>query len=373
MSMRLRYRDIMNSRIPAKVGACSDSTELMQWCSDFQERASNYGRWWGSTQIAQFCVTQSGCGGACIVLPREVAEIEAANLNGVPMNVQNMWGQFDRPHLSFNQSSNSGAPNCSGGATGWRCGCGCGCAGVPQMEDEGCVPSFSVTAAGQKIRLYPASSADVGKFVVIQGNDSNGIWVRTEFANGSIQDGEQVALTLPFAETATTWGAGAPMALYKDVTTYRVLMFAVEDEDTDALRQLAEYEPSETNPTYRKKRIPGLRANCGTGCGNRSTLRCVVSLQHVPITGPDDWLLFANLPAYSDGILAEKYYENGDGAAADAYFFGNPRPARNARGVLRVAVGQGALGQLESELRKQTGDKSTVRVQRDGLSLIGFV
>jgi hypothetical protein len=39
-------------------------------------------------------------------------------------------------------------------------------------------------------------------------------------------------------------------------------------------------------------------------------------------------------------------YENGDVGLADSYFFGNPRPARNLRGVLRHSVGMGALGFL---------------------------
>jgi hypothetical protein len=103
-------------------------------------------------------------------------------------------------------------------------------------------------------------------------------------------------------------------------------------------------------------------------------VRAIVSLQAIPITGPNDWLMFADaLPAYSDGIMAEKLYENLDTPAGDSYFFGNPRPSRNARGVLRHSVGQGALGFLESLLRKQTGDRTTVRVKRDGLSLAGFV
>jgi hypothetical protein len=35
-------------------------------------------------------------------------------------------------------------------------------------------------------------------------------------------------------------------------------------------------------------------------------------------------------------------------------------------------VGMGAIPLLESELRKQTADKSLVRMQRDGLYMQGF-
>lgn len=368
--MSLRYTNIQNSRIPAKVGVCADSVELLAWTNGFEQRASVYGRWWGTTQLAQFCITGS-CGGACIVLPPNVAVIEAANLNGMSVNVQNMWGQFIRPHASpsgCGGAATAGVP-CNGFQP-FACGCGCGCRAVSQMQDEGLVPSYSVTNSGERIKLYATQISDFGKKVVVQGNDSNGVWVRTVI-DGIVQDGEQVTLVDGGVITNTIWGAGAPMDIYKEVTDYRVLMFALDTDDNE--RQLADYGPQEVNPEYRKVRLPGVRTGCGSGCGNLNTLRCLVSLQPTTIVGANDWLLFNNLAAYSDGILAEKYYENGDVQQGDAYFFGLAKPARNNRGVLRVAVGNGALPLLESELRKMIGDRTETRVLRDGLSLVGFV
>jgi hypothetical protein len=369
--MRLRFADIQaNTTLLSLVDMCPDDPRLIELVNGFEQRAAAFGRWWGSTQLVQFCVTGSDCG-ACIVLPPQVATIEAANLNGVPVNVQgSSWGQFLRPHLYPAQCNGSSFANnlpCTG-VQNFRCGCGCGCAGVPQLQDEGLVASYSVTLSGDRIKLYATNAADVGLKVVVQGNDSNGIWVRTTI-DGTVQDGEQVTLSLTGTLTNTTWGAGAPFLAYKEATSYRVLMFAVDSDDNE--RQLAEYGPSETNPTYRKVRIPGLRGTCGTG---NLTFRTLVSLQPGTVTGPNDWLLFADaLPAYSDGLMAEKLYRNLETVAADSYFFGNPRPARNARGVLRHSMGMGALGYLESNLRKYTADKTAVRVQRDGLALQGFV
>jgi hypothetical protein len=302
---RLRYLDIQNSRIPAKLGVCSTSTELLDWTNAFEQRAAAYGRWWGSTQLTQFCVRADRCG-ACVVMPPQVAVVEAANLNGQPMAVQgSSWGQFLRPHLGWNQwggGCNNSLP-CTD-VQNFRCGCGCGCTGMATMEDEGLVPSWSVTTDGEQIKVYATQTVDYGKYVVLQGNDSNGNWVRTTFADGTVQDGEQLTLAAGGVISSTTWGPGAPYLAYKDVTAYRVLVFALASDDTE--RQLAEWGPTETNPTYRKMRIPGL--GCGTGCGCNQTVRALVSLQPGAITGANDWLLFADaLPAYSDGILAEKY------------------------------------------------------------------
>lgn len=375
---RLRFQDILDSRIPAKLALCptdeGNIQTMMQWCSAFEARAAAYGRWWGSTQLAQFCITGS-CGGACIVLPRGVAVIEAANLNGMPVNVQNMWGQFVRPHLT----PGCGAGGCSNVASAavpcngfqpFSCRCGCGCNAVPQMQDEGMVPSYAVTGAGDRIRLYATNAADNGKKVVLQGYDSNGVWVRTSI-DGTVQDGVQVTLSVSGVTTTQTWAAGSPTALYKQLTSYNVLMFALDADDNE--RALGVYQPTELNPSYRKVRLPGVKAGCGTACGGPNTLRCLVSLEPTPITSVNDFLLYTNLPAYSDGMYAEKLYESSEVSQGDAYFFGLPKPARNNRGVLRVSVGSGALPLLESELRKMTGDRTTVSVQRDGLSLIGFV
>lgn len=365
--MRLRYADIQNSRIPAKANVCADSDVLMGWTNGFQERALVYGRWWGTTQLAQFCITGSSCGGACIVLPREVAVIEAANLNGGPMSVAgSSWGQFIRPHLSVGQCGSGSSLPCTD-VQGFGCSCGCGC-GYASIEDEGLTPTYAVTTEGDRIKLYATNAADNGKKVVVQGNNANGVWVRSSI-DGTVQDGEQVTITTAGVLTTNTWAVGAPYSLYKEATSYRVLMFAVDTDGNE--RAIGEFQASETNPTYRKMRVPRLGCSSGACDGNR-TLRAIVSLQHVPITGDNDWLLFTNLAAYSDGILAEKYYEAGDQVQGDAYFFGLAKPARNARGVLRHAVGMGAIPLLESELRKQTADKSVVRMQRDGLYMQGF-
>ncbi len=122
---------------------------------------------------------------------------------------------------------------------------------------------------------------------------------------------------------------------------------------------------------YRVQRIPGFRHNAA-GCCTTSTLLAIVSLQHIPVEVPDDWLLFQNLGSYTDGVMSEKMRESGNIAQANALFYGTPAPARNARGVSRVNIQSGALPGLISELRKMTGDKCSANVRRDGVSLVGF-
>ena len=57
----------------------------------------------------------------------------------------------------------------------------------------GTVASFATTRGANKvIRSYPTNSADVGKKIIYQGRDFNGIWVRT-LIDVVMSDGEQIA------------------------------------------------------------------------------------------------------------------------------------------------------------------------------------
>ncbi len=211
----------------------------------------------------------------------------------------------------------------------------------------------------------------MNKKIIYQGYDKNNIWVRT-LIDGVMSDGEQVTLTLPFVDTVTIWGSGAPNAVIKDPTDRRVLVYSLDV--TDALElPIAEYQPSETLPSYRTMSIPGYRPNgsCGGGC-HQDTLQAVVSLNPQPIENDNDWLLFTNLSSYSDGLMAEKLRESGDLAASNAFFYGVPAPARNGRGVSRVNIQSGALPSLVAELRKMSGDRTSVDLRRDGVSLVNF-
>lgn len=357
MSQRLTMASILNSRICARLNVCSDDPRLYDWANDFQERAWSFGRWWGSVQLMQFCLDSE----TCLVLPREVAVIEKANLNGGHLQTQNAWFQFIRPHSTCDNAS---LTTCASSA----CSC-CGCDDDFALEQRGTVASFATTTSdNKKLRIYPGNAADAGKKIIFQGKDSNGNWVRTAI-DGVQADGEQVTLAMPFVDTVTTWGPGAPYAVIKEVTQYRVLVYSL-DVDTDVEVQLADYQPSETHPTYQKFKVP--RICCpANGCDTR-TLMAIASLQHIPATVANDWLLFQNLQAYSDGMMAAKLREEGNFGLADAYFFGTPKPSRNGRGVLRVADGMGALPLLRAELRRMTADVTAVQVQTTTLNLAGF-
>lgn len=368
MSARLTLRNLRYapdgtaSRLSVMAGVCPTDPRLTQWANNFEDRALAEGRWWGATALYRFCIS-SACN---VVLPREVAVIEAANLNGMPMDTGTIWNPFVRPHLPCGSILSSG------------CGCGCGCNTRFSLQDKNTAASFATTqGTNKKIRVYPTNVADVGKKIIIQGYDSNGIWVRTSYG-GSVQDGEQVTLALPHVDTTTVWGpslnkqcVGAPVNVIKDPTSYRVLLYSLSTVDATEI-QLARYEPNETNPMYRVVTIPRFRHSSSCGCSS-STLTAIASLQHIPVTHDTDFLLFQNMAAYQMGVMAEKYMEEGDFGRFNAYFYGTQVNSKNARGATK-AVGQGgAIPTLQAELRKMTGDSTVINIQQSVTNLAGFV
>ena len=316
----------------------------------------NQGRWVGSVMEAQFCVDAGGC----IVFPREVAVIEQIAVCGQPIAIENGWYQFTRLLANMEQ--------CAGCSTS----CGnqniCQCGHLAMRERRGEAVSFATTIGANKvIRCYPTNAADVGKTLVFQGRDANGIWVRTTIG-GVVADGEEVALALPHVDTTTVWGAGAPAAVVKEATDYRVLVYE-HDTVTGLERALAEYEPGETRPGYRVGYVPGM-ANvscCGCDCTAEAlrTITAMVSLRSVPLTAPGDWLVLQNLPAYKAAMIAVKAWEDGDVARGDFYFYGTSAASRNARGTLRVVNRGGAIPLLQAELRKYTADRVNAFIYTD--------
>lgn len=376
MSQRLNVTDLKadTTRICAALNICPEDDRFLAWLNQFEEMANNQGRWFNTVQESQFCVTTG-----CITLPREVATIERVEVCGDSLEIVNSWYSYTRGISDYSA--------CSCCWPSGRCACStnsCGCSHL-RLRDHGTAASFATTLGiNKRLRVYPGNASDVGKKIVFQGYDKNGVWVRT-LIGGVMSDGEEMTLTLPFSDSVTIWGPGAPKAVRRDATVQRTLVYELNIDDSNE-RLLAVYEPSETRPLYRVAFIPNFgQACCGCTSTNEDgsttrtrTVRAIVSLQHIELTSDYDWCLFTNKSAYKAGMIAMKAYEEGDVAKGDFYFYGTQAGSRNARGATRVVNRGGAIPLLNAELRKMTGDRvnayvrleETDRAVRD---MIGFI
>lgn len=360
MSQRLTVADLQNSRVPVALNVCPTDDRFYQWATEAEEKMLNQGRWYGSVVEAQFCVQPDGC----FVFPRQVAAVEQLAVNGGPIMVENGWYAFTRLLTTLKQ-----CPDCDSACSSGSCG-GCGCGHLQLRMKEGNAVSFSTTMGeNKKIRSYPTNSADIGKTIIYQGYDHNGIWVRT-LMDGVMRDGERVTLTLPFVDTTTEWAAGSPLGVQKQTTVQRVLVYSY-DTDTTLERALAIYEPGETNPSYVQGYVPGLRQAVGGCCSDdeysetTTTITALVSLKGSTLSAPGDWLVLQNIGAYKAAMMAVKAYEEGDIARGDFYFYGTQANAKSGRGPLRVVNRGGAIPLLQAELRKNTADRVNAYVISD--------
>lgn len=349
-----------SARVAAALNICPDDERFLSYLNDAEERMSNAGRYYGSIQEVQFCLTNE----ACFVLPREIATLERIAVDGQPVPIQNGWYSFTRQIACVPLCSSCGRANCEC----W-----------PQMRiREGNQASFSRTNGANKLlRSYPTDTEDVGKKLVFQGYDYNNIWVKTEDSTGQLIDGEEVTLAFPFVDTDTVWGNGSPVAVKKEVTRRRVLVYEY-DTTTGVELPIADYEPGETRPSYQVAYLPGGAGGSAWGAGNccgvgptctsgtvRRTLTALANLQHTPLISDGDWLMFQNLSAYKAAMIAVKAYEDGDVVKGNYYFYGTQAASKNGRGVDRIINRDGAIPLLQAELRKMTADRTNAYINVD--------
>lgn len=354
-----RYTAADLKAVVGDLGFCfpANNTAFFKWLNLAEERLSAYGRWWGSIQEVEFCVRD-----CLLVWPREIDTIEKLSLPNCTGNLDlhNAWYAYSRAWATI------GACNACWGSPvlGWGSG-PCGPLGAHDLARSPC--SFDTTlASGHKLKLYPTHSSDAGKTVTIQGYDSNGVWVRTNPTGSLVIDGEEVTLALPSVSTSTVWSVGAPVALQKQSTNYRVLLYDL-DLATMQERLLGIYQPGETNPAYRTTKIPALAdlsrlsssSCCVSTCGYVN-VRGLAKLAHVPLAGDGDFLLYRNLVAYREAIRAEQRWSEGNLAAGNFHFFGQVAP-KQARASNQATLSKGgAIPMLRAELRSMTADLTTI-------------
>lgn len=322
--------DAKNTQIPTLANLCADDPRVVAYINDAQQRLLSRGKWWGTFKRALFCL-QDGC----IVWPREVASIEAFQICGRNTELKNAWFEF-REDVAPPTSNKFCIRD--------------------RLLDRGNVPCFAQPTVAAHLALYVTNAADVGKQVLVQGLDQNGIVIRNTYGGNTV-DGEYVTLVASPGFVTTIAQFSQVTGVQKPQTVDRVLMFWI-DPTTATQTAMATYAWNELNPTYRRSyltRFPSTDScqpildDCPTAgsCTTGQTVATIVKLAFIPATVDTDWLLIGNLPALTDMVNAilKKERRDYDEAA-----------------VLEAS----ALRELRNELRTMTGDRTTVWVDTQG-------
>ena len=300
--MRKTLAQAKNSTIPQSVGLATCDDRLVQLLNEAQARLADMGKWWGTYKKLRICVTAG-----CITWPREVKTIEAMNLCGYNIPVQNAWYEFQ---------TDERAP---------RTGCGREGCEQDQLLDRGMVTQYRDFTGNSTVRVFPSLVADAGKRILLQGEDPNGIPIRTfDPVSGEYVFGEYVTLpditTTPYVETSSIFKMPGLTGAQKPYTQGRVVVRSVNIDPPNVETQIAIWGPSEDNPQYRRTYLIGMPEVCGgtSGCNAAAANECIdhgdgcvpedtnctntvveaiVRLEFIPAVVDSDWLFIGNIQA----------------------------------------------------------------------------
>lgn len=235
---------------------------------------------------------------ALIRTPQEIARLIVLDLCNTPRFIRNGFYEY----LQF--------------GTGHRPkGCSAMLCDTTQVFDRPNVPTLVPfpSTAPQSIRIYPTDAADVGKRVVFQGPDQNGIPVLgTDTATGTSNVGETISLQLPFVTSANKFQDCD--GIIKDVTKGPVKFYTVDASGNQTL--LSSMDPNETTASYRQYLFAGLPDNCCNIPGGALQVFAQAKLDFQPVVADTDYLIIPNIPALIEEGQAYRYSKMDSASAA---------------------------------------------------------
>ena len=273
--MKLTLADI-KTPISKVLSMASTDSRVVDYINEAQERLLHQGAWPGT--YARYRITTDD---GMITWPRQLETIEAVAIDDTPGVVRNRWYEFLDSGPGILESTDHVGR---------------------QLIDQDTAVSFSdITGTGKKLRLYTTTltaSVDTGIRVLLQGYDDDGVWIRTQDGSNYV-DGEYVTLTATYVETSNNFSSlsGAQKPDTKGNVTVKEYNVAAE-----TVRTIAEYEPLENLPTYRRSMIPGITTS--------TTVTVSGKLRFIPAQNDIDWLHINNQPALKLMVMAVRKEEN---------------------------------------------------------------
>lgn len=251
------------------------------------------GGWDGTEVLVNVCVYDR-----CVVWPRYVETLLGARFcDGSSALVQNHWYEIIGP-----RGCNDPFP-CN-----------------VTIVDIGNSPTFRPVSGttGKLIRYYVVKRNDVGKTITIFGTQFGGQPLQELDADGNWRDGLTLTAAAPFISTSV-------MVTHID----RVVRQATQgmsylyeyDPTANTLRDIAAYEPSETNPLYRRSRIENFcnLNSCQDANGIRYVrIEALVKLAFIPVKNDWDFLAIDNTESLKFAIQGIRLEEANEDALGEA-------------------------------------------------------
>lgn len=289
---RPRFYDCRISGLAQAVGLCAtDTVGLAAYVNEAQERLINDPLapdegWWGGWVRMAFNVTQASPN---IITPQEVSRIILMDVCKHPTRINNEFYEYLEFGRGFQPSG-----CCNTART---------CQGLAAFERETVVTFTPLLSTPQIIRAYAADPNDVGRAVLVQGEDSNAktIWY-VDSTTGKSGRGEAMYLNTPFVDSANQFSKITGIQKNK---TFGEVQFYQVDPTTGAETALVVMQPGEETAQYRKYYVNGLPLNC---CGTTPIqVLAMCKLDFVAVEVDSDYLLIASVPALIDECMSIRY------------------------------------------------------------------
>ncbi len=297
--------DARNSAIKKVAGVCADGDAFRDYVNEATERLIKRGGWFDTEQVARFCF--EGCD---VVFPRWVGTVLGVRLcyaGQVP--IHNNWWSILGPQDQF------GAAN----GYNWMSG----------LRDNGMVPIYNQVSGteGKLIAYHVTKSQDVGKTCTIYGTAYGGQPLQ-ESVDGVWRQGITITAIAPGADNLPAMTSVLVTKITSVVrqATQGMSYLYEYGEDADAvlaLRDLAMYQPNETNPRYRRMTIGGLcgQPQCTDANGRQiRSLEAICKLEFIPVINDEDFLLISDFQALKLAVQALILEEAGNTADAELKF-----------------------------------------------------
>lgn len=304
MSYKLQLLDAQNSAdLKAVANVCSTTQAFTDLINTAQRRLAKRGQFYGMVQNMRLCFR-----GCRPVLPRYVETLIAARTCGGEIQIQNQWGNFPPQDRSlwyswlgaWAQPFNDFSANL-------------------YLNDTGEVPTYNEITGnqGKQIRYYVVHASDIGKKITLYGKSFGGQPLQEKDASGNWVNGLTLTAASPFVSSNIL--ITQIDSITRDTTDGMAYLYQY-DSASNNLIDLAAFEPSETNPRYRRMNFKAWNQNnqldaSGNPCVNQ--IEALVKLAFIPVSAPRDFLLVDDLDALTFMVQALKAEQADDNAGAE--------------------------------------------------------